>query len=165
MMIEIRLATIEDCGFLAKVCRSVSALYDPIMPGAFEKQAVKYEAGGLPKNYEVYIISLEGQPIGFVGLKDITEEIAYLPALYFPMEQQRKGQGRQTVNVITDMLEQRGIKEIVLLVHKDAHWAVNFYKNNGFEVITEDLEEIMKYANCNMEAFALPGTILMTRRL
>lgn len=164
-MIMINKATTDDLSFLATVCRSVASLYDPIMPGAFEKQAKKYETQGLPAYYNIFVVETDNKPFGFIGLKDIDEEVTYMVALYFLMDQQRQGLGRKTINQLVDTLSKRGIKEIVLLVHKDAYWAVNFYKNNGFETVTEDLEEIKKYADSRMEAFALPSTILMKKML
>jgi|Deesub1362A_J573_1020465.scaffolds.fasta_scaffold01767_6 ribosomal protein S18 acetylase RimI-like enzyme len=164
-MIEIISAVPDDSFFMARVMRSVIPLYEPIMPGAFERQALRFERDGLPRNYNVSIIRLEGQPIGFVGFTSLTPEIAYLIALYLLPEHQRKGYGTKVLNMVVDSLSQKGIKEVILLVHQKAYWAINFYVKNGFRIITTNEDEIRTYANSTMERYVISSTILMGKRI
>jgi ribosomal protein S18 acetylase RimI-like enzyme len=164
-MIEIISAVPDDRSFMAQVMRSVIPLYEPIMPGAFERQALRFERDGLPRTYNVSIIRLDGQPIGFVGLASLTPEITYLAGLYLLPEYQRKGYGTKVINIVVDSLSQKGVKEVILLVHQKAYWAINFYVKNGFRIITSNEDEIRTYANSTMERYVISSTILMGKRI
>ena len=155
-------ATNEDKDFLAQVCESVVPLYHPIMPGVFEKQAGRFRVKGLSNRYKTYIVNYNDNKIGFLGVKDITKEISYLVALYFHSNYQRQGIGGKTMSRLYDRLRCKGFKEIVLLVHKEAYWAVNFYKKEDFEIVGETKNEMLDYLP-QMEKEILPSTYLMTK--
>jgi len=88
-----------------------------------------------------------------------------LIALYLLPEHQRKGYGTKVLNMVVDSLSQKGIKEVILLVHQKAYWAINFYVKNGFRIITTNEDEIRTYANSTMERYVISSTILMGKRI
>jgi len=51
--IVIRDVTMKDSELLAKICESNILLYDPIMPGAFKKQAEKFRSSGIKTGYDI----------------------------------------------------------------------------------------------------------------
>jgi ribosomal protein S18 acetylase RimI-like enzyme len=164
-MIQILKAYEKDNIFLAKVCRDAVQLYEKITPGSFQKQAVRFEREGLPSSYEVSIVYYENHPIGFIGSTTLTPNITYVVALYLLNEYQRKGLGTKILNIFLSSLYQNGKKEVALLVHKNASWAIDFYRKNGFEVITDEERRIKQYADSSMNKFYLPNTLLMSKCL
>lgn len=165
MQIEINKAEHSDRLFLARVCRDADILYGGIMPGAFEAQARKFEEKGLSDDYQTGMIKANGRKIGFLGFTAINDCTVYLVAIYLLTLYQRKGYGRAALDNLLDSFTETGYDEVVLLVHKDAGWAIDFYGKNGFEKITGDLESIKSYAGHGMEKYALPSTVLMRKRL
>ena len=160
---RIRSANSKDKNFLVKVCRDAKRVYSDIMPQAFENQAKKFENEGVPKKYNVYIVQKKNGKIGFIGIKELNKNIIYLAGLYLLSNQQRKGYGKEIIEKLIKRYKKQGYEEITLLVHKDAYWAISFYKKNNFKVETDNMERIKKYADGAMEEFAISSTILMKK--
>ena len=150
---------------LSEICLSINDLYDPILPEAFKKQAEKYLNKGLPNTYEISIIESDSRGIGFIGYTDITESTRYLIAFYLHSAYQRKGIGEQILNTLVNLLETDNYEEIVLLVHKKATWAINFYLKNDFEILGKSKEKIQDYKNGILNKYYIRDTILMGKRL
>lgn len=161
-MLEIIKAKEKDRFFLAKVCQSVASLYDQIMPGAFAKQAIRFEEQGLPKGYEIWLAYFESRPVGFMGVKSLNRKILYLVALYLLTEEQRNGLGKKTLEQLEQFARSQGYQEITLLVHQDANWAIEFYHKNGFVINGTNEEEILGYQNSILKGVYLPSTVLMS---
>lgn len=141
-MIHLNKATNEDIMFISKVCRSSNEIYSEIMPNAFIKQANKYEVSGLPPDYKIYIINNDKDQIGFLGISSLNERSIYLVAIYLHKNFYRLGYGGETINLLCKELKNYDIKEIVLQAHKDAIWAINFYKKFGFEEINNPTKDL-----------------------
>ena len=62
-------------------------------------------------------------------------------------------------------METNNYKEIVLLVHKKAKWAINFYLKNDFEIFRKSKEKIQDYKNGILNKYYIRDTILMGKRL
>ena len=163
-MIEINKANSEDIGIIAKVCRRTSSLYDPIIPGSFEKQATRYEEQGLPSQYEISIIRSDGMGIGFLGEKQLNDKVFYLVAIYLLEEYQGKGYGREVFDQLLQQLEKTDSERIILLVHKEAKWAKGFYDKLGFDIIAETFEDAIKAEPC-IEKLYIKNTLLMRYKL
>lgn len=164
-MIKIKLANNQDINFIITVCRSVELIYNKIMPGSFERQALKFEKEGLPTNYEISIVYYEECPIGFIGLKTLNEETVYLVALYLMIDFQRQGYGKKIINDLIRLQKVRGIRKVVLLVHKEAIWAINFYSKNDFIILADNEEDIKNYKNGILEKYALSNTLLLKKEI
>ena len=141
-MIHLNKATNEDIMFISKVCRSSNEIYSQIMPNAFIKQANKYEVSGLPPDYKIYIINNDKEQIGFLGISSLNERSIYLVAIYLHKNFYRLGYGGETINLLCKELKNHDIKEIVLQAHKDATWAINFYKKFRFEEICNPTKDL-----------------------
>lgn len=132
----------EDRFFLADVCRSVAPMYD-FMPGAFEKQADKYEKA-LPSHYRLKIIEDSEKKIGFIGYKIINEDIVYLLACYIHDDYQRSGYGKKAYQLYEKHVCALGFKKTILQVHHKATWAISFYMTLGFVKAMIELPEALK---------------------
>lgn len=141
-MIELCKATHRDLPFICQVCKSTEEIYSNIMPGAFSKQGKKYEKFGLPLDYDIHIIKMDENPIGFLGLTQLKEDSVYLVALYLLKDFYRQNIGSHTLDYLCSQLNQKGISEIILQAHVHAYWAINFYKKNGFKEIAGDEQHI-----------------------
>ena len=63
-------------------------------------------------------------------------------AIYLHKNFYRLGYGGETINLLCKELKNYDIKEIVLQAHKDAIWAINFYKKFGFEEINNPTKDL-----------------------
>ena len=163
--VQIREAKASDVEIMAEVCRSNASLYDPIMPGAFKKQAEKFITNGLPQSYSPFIIQRSNEDVGFIGYKDVSEMSRYLIALYLLSDFQRKGIGDKAINEFFKRASDDGINEIILLVHERAHWARQFYEKKGFVIVSREEDYIRAYDSGILRDYYLPNTVLMKRRL
>lgn len=165
MSIQFAPAKEEDLPFLAEVIRGAASFYDPILPGAFKKQAQRFLQKGLPDIYRVHVIKNEDHPIGFVGGRLLTPQTLYMAALYLLPLYQRKGFGRKILDALESEVRQMQVEKIVLLAHEKAYWAKNFYLQNGFRVIETDPDKMKAYGGGDMTRFVLPNTLMMEKRL
>jgi ribosomal protein S18 acetylase RimI-like enzyme len=163
-MLSLVKAKQKDYPFIARVYRSVSPLYEPIMPGFSEECAVEIENLNEPlTRHQAAIISLDNEAIGFSSLLPLSEEITYMVAFYFLMEYQRCGYGSGALQQILKNLKRKNIRQILLLAHKQAYWAINFYQKNGFRIVTDKESIIRTYANKAMDNLYVSDTYLMSR--
>lgn len=164
-MLEIKPASLNDCYILSDICLKTDPIYKDILPNAFKKQAKKFEEYGLPNNYDIFLINDQNNTIGFIGLKNLSKDIAYLVAIYIYPEYQHNGYGKNSLNLIINQLKRDNIKKLLLLVHSKAEWAINFYLNYGFTAVYDKLDDIENYCDCILKGYALPSTVLMNFNL
>ncbi|MBN1549839.1 GNAT family N-acetyltransferase [bacterium] len=162
-MIVLRPVKSHDAPFLAHVCRSSIPLYDTIMPGVFEQLALRFQGGWLPKTYDLFIVLDDDKPCGMLGTVQLTPSIKYLVALYLLPEFQRKGIGSQVIEFVNSRSYSEGIKELLLMVHKDAFWAIQFFQKNGFELLAAEDDDMSTYASALLKNWMLFSFILMQR--
>lgn len=162
-MIELLEPKSVDQYFLARVCRDASLLYEQLMPGIFEKQAVRFESSGLPKEYDILIIYFNNVPVGFLGDTSISCDTIYLAAFYLLDKYQNKGIGVQVLNLYINQLRKKGILKILLVAHREASWAINFYNKNEF--IKIDKEEDVIKEHSILHNYLTHNTVLMCRYL
>lgn len=159
--VQLRTATDDDKEDMAEICRSNIELYDKIMPGAFEKQAEKFENQGLSISYKTEMVEFNGENVGFTGIKNLTDQHCYLAALYLHKNFHHNGIGSSVMDIIKAKATQDGFEEILLLVHKEAIWAKQFYIKYGFITIDTEEEGIKSYGNEILKDYCLPNTELM----
>lgn len=164
-MINLRSAKDKDRSILSDTCISVAPLYEEFMPNAFKNQAEKFMERGLSTSYDTVIIENDNDEIGFVGTKKLNEHIVYLVACYIHSDFQNKGLGSLGIKYLKNSLKELHTKEIVLLVHKKAVWAQQFYLKNGFVIVSYDKDQILSYDNGIMENDYLDNTVLMSHKL
>ncbi len=163
--ISLRPVAVTDSEFLARVCESNVPLYDSIMPGAFKKQADKYRVKGINTGYSISIIEKDSVSVGFTGTLELNSESLYLVAIYLLSEYQRLGLGHIVLEQIEEMCKEISMNKIMLLVHKDADWAINFYKKNGYDISAKTEKEIKGYDSNILEKLYIGNTYLMTKAL
>ncbi len=144
-MITLRKAIKNDHIILANVFMSNKVLYDPIMPGIFERQANKFLEQGMPYKYEVRIIRSLDKDVGFLGTKQLSKSTCYLLALYLHHSYHGQRIGLQTLDLLKSDCLRNGTKEIILLVHNKATWAKGFYSKYGFKLMGTTEEKIRQY--------------------
>lgn len=158
--VELVPATEADASFVAAVARDAIPLYDPLLPGAFERFAARVEGDGLPPAYRTFLIHRDRLPVGFAGLDaNLPHGIVYLAALYLRTESRRHGTGRAVLETIAREASAAGARELALLVHRDATWARSFYGRHGFRLVTDDPAAIRDYAGGGLARHALPATV------
>jgi len=163
-MITLRPAKDKDKSILSDTCISVAPLYEAFMPHAFKNQAERFMERGLSSSYDTFIIENDKRAIGFVGTKVLSEQTLYLVACYIHSDFQNKGLGSLVIEYLISSLKELHIKEIVLLVHKKAVWAQQFYLKNGFMVVSDERDQIISYDNGIMENDYLDDTVLMSHK-
>ncbi len=161
---ETRVAQEKDIQFLVKVCKDVSTLYDPFIPGAFEGLARKYEMEGLPDTYKIKILSDDGMDIGYYSSIHLDGEVLCLVALYVLSLHHGKGYGGALLSRLEAEAKANGIKKVALFVHNKAEWARRFYLRKGFEVIGDTLESAESFHE-SMGEYYLPNTSCMCKRI
>lgn len=154
----------RDIEFIVRVCRETKTLYDPIMEGAFERQALRYENRGFPQEYHMSIIFSKDQQIGFLASKMICEDVIYIVGLYFLKSFQRQGFGKEALDIIRNKVKESGINRMILLVHNKADWALNFYLKYDFKIVGRTMEESISYQR-EIKDFYIDNTYLMSDEL
>jgi len=166
---HLRNATEQDSELLAVICESNIDLYEPLIPGAFAKQANKFRSKGISTGYDIQIIEHNSRGVGFVGTLRLTKNKTYLVALYLLHSTQRNGLGHKVMKQIMRQIKLKNTEaansEILLLVHKEAIWAINFYTKLGFQVIGNNAADITTYNSGLLKDLYIPNTYLMTLKL
>jgi len=157
--------TPDDQSFMAEVLKSVIPQYEPITPGAFQKWADQMESGPLPDFIKTSLILKKNDKLGFLGTVQMTQGVEYLMMLYFLPQHQRKGYGQTALNLLINNLKQRNVSNLILLVNQQADWAVNFYRKEKFQIISNTQEEIENYCEAKMKPFYIPGSMLMGKTI
>ena len=150
---------------LVKICLSNVELYEPIMPGAFQKYARGILQNGLPTTYDVIMIEYKSVVVGFIGTIQLKDGVIYLMALYLLREYQGKGIGKSVMDKLNAKFKNMSNNEIVLLAHKDANWAISFYEKQGFNFISGLEIDIRSYANTQLEKYYLKNSVLYSLKL
>jgi len=163
-MINLRSAKDKDLSILSDTCISVAPLYEAFMPNAFRNQAEKFMERGLSSCYDTFIIENDNDAIGFIGTKTLSDQTVYLVACYIHSDFQNKGFGSMVIENLKNSLKELHTKEIVLLVHKKAVWAQQFYLKNDFMIVSDDRDQILSYDNGIMGNDYLENTVLMSRK-
>lgn len=163
--ISLRPVKKSDSEILARVCESNIELYDSIMPGAFKKQADKYRVKGVNTGYSISIIEKDSESVGFTGTLELNNESLYLVAIYLLREYQRLGLGHVVLDQIEKKCREKSMNKIMLLVHKEANWAIDFYKKNGYEISAKTEKEIKDYDSNLLKKLYIGNTYLMTKAL
>jgi len=92
-------------------------------------------------NSETYLAIKEGNIIGFIAIAE-----NYLAAIFVKNNMQGNGVGKNLLNYIKERRE-----TIQLKVYKKNSRSVNFYKSQGFKLLSENIEEIVNEVELVME--------------
>jgi putative acetyltransferase len=92
-------------------------------------------------NSETYVVIEAGNVIGFIAMAD-----NYLAAIFVKDNMQGNGVGKNLLNYIKERRE-----TIQLKVYKKNSNSINFYKSQGFKLLSENMEEITNEIELLME--------------
>jgi len=148
--IEIRAAAMENAVTLSDVgCASFKAAYEGTagaddllchLETYFSVTAIQKE---LVKSDRRYLMaSIAAEATGFVKIRDGEQPVAIpgsnaleLQQVYVLPDKQRLGVGRRLIEAVVDIARSEDADGLWLSVWRDAPWAVNAYRKNGFEVV------------------------------
>ena len=98
--------------------------HDPYMP---ERELLEEIAGGI-----VFWVAEEGRVLGVMGIQD-KGTVALVRHAYVAPTAQRKGVGANLLRHVQGLTD----KPILIGTWADAAWAIEFYRRNGFPVVSE----------------------------
>lgn len=79
----------------------------------------------------------------FIGYRK-AGDAALVRGLFVLPNYQEQGIGSELFKIFEQKANADNMTKIMLLAHKDASWAVNFYKKRGFASITENFNNLLK---------------------
>lgn len=174
-MLSLRPAHLQDNAFIRELFAAALPLYQNLMPGSLEanlenmdiltEKGLAFNATGLDGWIFEHGLNSHNQPVGFAGIGPLNPDQAYMASLYFLPAQQRQGFGQQALNLLEFYYAGLGFKTMLLLVHHQAHWALNFYTRNGYLPISDQLPEIIAYGGEQLRHLHEPGLELMAKTL
>ncbi|SNY17649.1 Predicted N-acyltransferase, GNAT family [Orenia metallireducens] len=85
-----------------------------------------------------FIVQTPEAVIGTCRLLLVNDNLAKVQRMAIKKEYRNKGVGSRLLSEVMDFAKKEGLEE--LLLHAQTH-AVAFYKNNGFNVLSEDIIE------------------------
>lgn len=166
MGISFAKAEIFDLEYIAEVLESILPMYKELIPGAFEKQIQKFRSTKtLPSNYEIWLILEKNEPIGFLGVASLSNDVVYLAAFYIHSDYHRLRLGSLAIEQLCELFAEKGYEEIVLFAHSFAEWAIKFYLQHNFQVVTDKMSKIHQYKGGILADYFLPNPVLMSRYL
>lgn len=102
-------------------------------PGAIGSQ--------LEHGYEYYVLSVDGQDIGYMCFINEQEEM-YLSKLYIFDTFRGNGYGRYAFDFLKDICRKNGLKTIRLNVNKNNKDSIAAYNKIGFSVVKDEVNDI-----------------------
>lgn len=169
--LQLRPLQFSDNAFVSQVFASVLPLYRDLMPGVFEanlenmqilsQKGLDFQATGLLGE----LISVGPEPVGFLAVGPLNARQAYMAALHFLAEHQRKGYGSRALQQLEPYYRSKGFQEMLLLAHHQADWAVKFYQRNAYQIVAEQELSILTYGGEGLKHLWQPGLILMAKKL
>lgn len=93
----------------------------------------------LNQNAEIYFLVNKNEDIGMCAIysNDYENKIIYISSISIKKEYLSKGLGQVLLDYIFTLRNNYNMKYIKLEVKKNNIKAINFYKKNGFQIITE----------------------------
>ncbi len=169
--VKLRLANFEDNAFIQSVFEAMLPQYQHLMAHSFQanidnlkiltQKGLDFSATGLSAS----IVSIEGESVGFVALGPLSPRMAYLSALYLLPAYQRQGLGQLVMQQVESNYKNKAFQEIVLLVHRQATWALAFYQSIGYQMAATEPAAIKRYAGPGLAHLIEPDLILMAKKL
>jgi len=149
-MSEIRVATVQDAGAIARVhVESWQTTYAGIVPEAYlaSLDVVQRETSWrewLGLDVDVFVAEVEGEVVGFVGGGAIREPVegfdGELFAIYLLREAQRRGIGMALLKRLAGSLKERGFGSMVAWVLEDNSSGEFYSRSGGVRVASKETE-------------------------
>jgi len=79
--------------------------------------------------------------VGFAAFRKKNDTVVWISELYIDPKEQGRGYGTVLIHHIEQYTQKAGCTVIALETHKDALWALHFYKKNGYEIVNEKVSD------------------------
>ncbi len=79
--------------------------------------------------------------VGFAAFRKKNDTVVWISELYIDPKEQGKGYGGILLEKVEEYTKQQGCTLVALETHRDALWALNFYKKNGYETVNDKVSE------------------------
>lgn len=113
-----------------------------------ELEASKEDTPETPESLEetaltkkIIAVKENGKILGYSVFRKKNEETVWISSLYVDSNTQGKGVGTKLLIEIESFAKENKCKVIALETHRDAIWAINFYKKNGYQIVNEIINE------------------------
>lgn len=143
---QVREAQFEDMSVIAEFLRSSASWYEPFLS---EEDMSEHNVDDkwMKENWlkrDFFVIEENEKPVGTVSLQ-VFDEIAYIGYCYVDANQCGKGYGRQLLAFAAQEALSRGARQMVLISHPKAKWAVKAYLRFGFRLLCKNREEVLSF--------------------
>ncbi len=106
----------------------------------YSPEAIKRD---MLSSIEYFLIKFNNDEIGYLGIKQEYEKL-FLSRIYIKEEFRGKKFGRQAIEFISTIANNRTLSEIYLTVAKNNLNSIKFYKNCGFKITNDICKDIGK---------------------
>ncbi len=93
------------------------------------------------QNRNVVCLKNDNQIFGYAIFRKKNNETVWLSSLYVDPDQQGNGYGTILLKNVEQFTKENNCVVVALETHRDAVWAINFYKKNGYEIVNEKITE------------------------
>ncbi len=157
--LKIKPASQKDMDTIAEFIRSSATWYEPFLE---EKDLKEHYVDDEWKeeNYkkrDFYIGKTENEEsVGTISLQ-FFDDVTYLGYIYLHTDHVGKGFGHKLMDHAKDVSLENGQKEMVLIAHPKAQWAIKAYEKYGFERYLTDREKIVSWKDGLLETYYEEG--------
>lgn len=106
-----------------------------------------------------WIAEDDGRPLGVMGIQD-KEEVALVRHAYTATTLQRKGIGTKLLRRVEALAD----KPILIGTWADASWAIEFYRRNGFTVVSDEDKNRLLKAYWSVPARQVEASVVLADR-
>ena len=100
----------------------------------FKAYTTKEELSNYISGSKVFFIVSNGQKVGTIGFKKVSNDTAQLEGLNIIPNSRKMGFGREAINKLIELIIKGGYKKIMLFVHPKNTLALIMYISNGFVI-------------------------------
>lgn len=93
------------------------------------------------QNYRYYFISLEGRPVGYIGVQPGDGKL-FLSKLYLKKEYRGKGLAGRAFDFLEELCREEGLCAIWLTVNKYNDHSIAVYRRRGFQMVRSQVTDI-----------------------
>jgi N-acetylglutamate synthase-like GNAT family acetyltransferase len=133
---DIRKAVTSDCESILTVINDAAQAYRGVIPDdCWHEPYMTAEdlAQEIADGVAFWIAESDGRPLGVMGIQD-KGDVALIRHAYTTTTAQGRGIG----TTLLGHLEATTVKPILVGTWADASWAIQFYRRNGFTVVSEE---------------------------
>lgn len=151
-------AQFNDMPQVAGLIRSSAEWYKPfVAPQDLDQHYVdeKWQRENFHKR-DFYLGQQQSEPVGTISLQYF-KETTYLGYIYLSTKHVGKGIGRKLMDFAKNKSTERGQKQMVLIAHPKAQWAIRAYEKYGFKKKFTEKEKILAWKDGLMKPYYEEG--------